>query len=84
MAAPTLKAFRYSVGLDVCGKLITAITGQPFDQFCQDSFFTPLNMVDTGFSVRTLMSICPPSPSFLLRPSWCSLFFVLPAVLPSR
>jgi CubicO group peptidase (beta-lactamase class C family) len=44
-------AFRYSVGLDVCARLVEIISGQPFDRYLRENLFEPMNMVDTGFWV---------------------------------
>jgi CubicO group peptidase (beta-lactamase class C family) len=41
----------YSVATDVCGHLVELISGQSLDRFLADRIFTPLRMVDTGFSV---------------------------------
>jgi CubicO group peptidase (beta-lactamase class C family) len=41
----------YSLGLDVCGRLVEIMSGRPFDQYLADEIFGPLGMVDTGFSV---------------------------------
>jgi CubicO group peptidase (beta-lactamase class C family) len=41
----------YSMGLDVMGRVIEVVTGQPFDRFLQERFFDPLGMSDTGFQV---------------------------------
>ena len=41
----------YSMSTDVCGYLVEAISGQPFESFLQDRLFGPLDMPDTGFSV---------------------------------
>lgn len=41
--------FRYSVAIDVLGRLVEVISGQPFDQFLQQRIFEPLGMVDTAF-----------------------------------
>ena len=41
----------YSMSTDVCGYLVEAISGQPFESFLQDRLFDPLDMPDTGFSV---------------------------------
>ena len=43
--------FRYSLGLDVVGRVIEIISGQPLDIFLSENIFKPLNMSDTGFSV---------------------------------
>ncbi|HWK40295.1 MAG TPA: serine hydrolase domain-containing protein [Croceibacterium sp.] len=42
----------YSMGLDVMGRVIEVVTGQPFDRFLQERFFDPLGMADTGFQAR--------------------------------
>ncbi|OYW44211.1 MAG: hypothetical protein B7Z08_00735 [Sphingomonadales bacterium 32-68-7] len=39
----------YSMGLDVIGRVIEVVSGQPFARFLQDRFFDPLAMADTGF-----------------------------------
>ncbi len=44
-------AWNYSVATDVCGYLVELISGQRFDQYLAEHVFTPLGMVDTGFSV---------------------------------
>jgi CubicO group peptidase (beta-lactamase class C family) len=41
----------YSYSTDVCGYLVEAISGRPFDQYLQEEIFDPLKMVDTSFSV---------------------------------
>lgn len=41
--------FTYSEGLDVLGRFIEVISGQPFDVFLQTHIFGPLGMKDTGF-----------------------------------
>jgi CubicO group peptidase (beta-lactamase class C family) len=41
----------YSLGLDVCGRLIEIMSGQRLDQFMAAEIFEPLGMVDTGFLV---------------------------------
>ena len=41
----------YSMGLDVMGRVIEVVSGQPFDSFLQERFFAPLGMRDTGFQV---------------------------------
>lgn len=41
----------YSLGLDVCGKLVEVISGRPFDRYLAEEVFGPLAMVDTGFHV---------------------------------
>jgi CubicO group peptidase (beta-lactamase class C family) len=42
----------YSVATDVCGYLIERLSGLPLDQFFIERIFEPLQMVDTGFTVR--------------------------------
>ena len=39
------------MGLDVIGRVIEVVSGQPFDRFLQERFFDPLGMRDTGFQV---------------------------------
>lgn len=41
----------YSLSTDVCGYLVEAISGKPFDQYLQETIFDPLGMVDTSFFV---------------------------------
>ncbi len=41
----------YSYSTDVCGHLVEAISGKPFDQYLQETIFDPLGMSDTSFSV---------------------------------
>lgn len=41
----------YSMGLDLMGRVIEVVTGQPFDRFLHERFFDPLGMRDTGFQV---------------------------------
>jgi CubicO group peptidase (beta-lactamase class C family) len=43
--------WEYSVGLDVLGRLVEVISGQPFDAFLRERLFNPLAMPDTGFFV---------------------------------
>ena len=42
----------YSLSTDVCGYLVEAISGKPFDQYLQETIFDPLGMTDTSFWVR--------------------------------
>jgi CubicO group peptidase (beta-lactamase class C family) len=42
----------YSYSTDVCGYLVEAISGKPFDQYLQDTIFGPLGMKDTSFFVE--------------------------------
>lgn len=41
----------YSLGLDVCGRLVEIMTGRRLDQFMAEEIFAPLGMVDTAFHV---------------------------------
>ncbi|MBD3648130.1 MAG: beta-lactamase family protein, partial [Pseudomonadales bacterium] len=42
----------YSYSTDVCGYLVEAISGQPFDEYLQQNIFDPLGMKDTSFFVE--------------------------------
>ena len=41
----------YSYSTDVCGYLVEAISGKPFDEYLQETIFDPLGMKDTSFFV---------------------------------
>lgn len=41
----------YSLGIDVCGRLVEILSGRRFDDYLVNEVFAPLGMVDTGFSV---------------------------------
>jgi len=41
----------YSMSMDLMGRVIEVVSGQPFDRFLQERFFDPLGMVDTHFQV---------------------------------
>lgn len=41
----------YSVGLDLMGRVIEVVSGQPFDAFLKARIFDPLGMASTGFQV---------------------------------
>ncbi len=43
--------WRYSVGIDVVGRVIEVISGKPLGDFLRERLFEPLGMVDTGFGV---------------------------------
>jgi CubicO group peptidase (beta-lactamase class C family) len=43
--------FDYSPGPDVIGRLIEIWSGEPLDQYLDETIFKPLHMVDTGFWV---------------------------------
>ncbi|MBE0611156.1 MAG: beta-lactamase family protein, partial [Dehalococcoidia bacterium] len=46
------ESWMYSFATDVCGYLVEAISGKPFDQYLQETVFDPLGMRDTSFWVR--------------------------------
>ncbi|ANU07549.1 serine hydrolase domain-containing protein [Paraurantiacibacter namhicola] len=41
----------YSVSLDLLGRVIEVVSGQPFDEFLMERIIVPTGMVDTGFQV---------------------------------
>jgi CubicO group peptidase (beta-lactamase class C family) len=41
----------YSYSTDVCGYLVEALSGKPFDEYLQETIFEPLGMKDTSFFV---------------------------------
>ena len=41
----------YGWSVDVLGRVIEVVSGEPLDRFLQKRIFTPLHMVDTGFYV---------------------------------
>lgn len=43
--------WHYSVSVDVLGRLVEVISGQPFDEFLEQRIFAPLDMEDTFFEV---------------------------------
>jgi CubicO group peptidase (beta-lactamase class C family) len=43
--------WHYSVAVDVQGRLIEVMSGQPLDQFFEERIFEPLGMKDTSFAV---------------------------------
>ncbi|MDA8527309.1 beta-lactamase family protein [Opitutaceae bacterium] len=43
------EGFHYSEGLDVAGRLVEVISGQPYDEFLRTRIFEPLGMKDTQF-----------------------------------
>jgi CubicO group peptidase (beta-lactamase class C family) len=45
------EVFEYALNLDVLGRVIEVVSGQPLDQFFDDRLFKPLGMVDTAFWV---------------------------------
>ena len=42
--------FIYGLNTDVLGRVVEVASGQPFEVFLDERLFTPLGMVDTGFS----------------------------------
>lgn len=44
--------WNYSNGIDVIGRVIEVVSGQPFDKFMKKEVLGPLNMNETGFVVR--------------------------------
>ncbi len=45
------EAWRYSVSVDVLGRLVEVISGQPLDEYLAEHIFQPLGMTDTFFEV---------------------------------
>jgi CubicO group peptidase (beta-lactamase class C family) len=45
------EVFEYALNLDVMGRIIEVVSGQPLDQFFDNRLFKPLGMVDTAFWV---------------------------------
>jgi CubicO group peptidase (beta-lactamase class C family) len=43
--------WEYGINMDILGRLVEVLSGQPFDVFLQQRIFGPLKMVDTGFFV---------------------------------
>jgi len=43
--------WEYGISIDVLGRLVEVVAGQPLDEFMQQRIFGPLKMVDTGFFV---------------------------------
>jgi CubicO group peptidase (beta-lactamase class C family) len=43
--------FTYGFSTDLLGRLVEVWSGKPLDEYMQEAVFTPLEMVDTGFSV---------------------------------
>jgi len=44
-------AWKYSVGIDVVGRVVEVLSGMHLDEFFRRRIFVPLSMHDTGFSV---------------------------------
>lgn len=45
------KGWKYSVSIDVLGRIVEVASGRKFSKFLQDRIFDPLGMVDTAFHV---------------------------------
>jgi CubicO group peptidase (beta-lactamase class C family) len=45
------EAWDYGLSVDVLGRVIEVVSGQPLDQFLEARLFKPLGMIDTGFYV---------------------------------
>lgn len=43
--------WEYSYGIDVVGRIIEVVSGQPLDIFLDERILRPLGMIDTGFSI---------------------------------
>jgi CubicO group peptidase (beta-lactamase class C family) len=43
--------WRYGAGIDVLGRVVEVVSGQPLDEFLSNRIFEPLGMADTGFFV---------------------------------
>jgi CubicO group peptidase (beta-lactamase class C family) len=41
--------WKYSDGITVCGAIIEAVSGKPYDEFLRERIFEPLKMTDTTF-----------------------------------
>lgn len=41
--------FHYGMSIDVLGRLVEVLSGQPLDQYFEERIFKPLKMVDTAF-----------------------------------
>jgi len=46
------EGWQYSVSIDVLGRVVEVVSGDTLDTFFADRIFRPLDMKDTGFSVR--------------------------------
>ena len=46
------QSWLYSYSTDVCGGLVEAISGMPFDEYLKQNIFEPLGMKDTAFYVE--------------------------------
>jgi methyl acetate hydrolase len=49
-------SWEYSIGIDLAGKVVEAVTGQTLEAYFQQHIFKPLGMRDTSFLVRDDMA----------------------------
>jgi len=49
---PGDKLLYANIGYSLIGYLVELLSGQPFDQYCKDHIFTPLEMYNTSFRLR--------------------------------
>jgi CubicO group peptidase (beta-lactamase class C family) len=56
------EADTYGLNMDVLGRLVEIVSGQPFESYLRQSIFEPLGMLDTGFHVpdRSVFRIATP------------------------
>jgi CubicO group peptidase (beta-lactamase class C family) len=64
------EVFEYALNLDVLGRVIEVVSGQPLDQFFDNRLFKPLGMVDTAFWVppEKLTRLVDPPADVPIRP----------------
>ena len=64
------EVFEYALNLDVMGRIIEVVSGQPLDQFFDNRLFKPLGMVDTAFWVppEKLTRLVDPPADVPIRP----------------
>ncbi|MGI9475003.1 MAG: serine hydrolase domain-containing protein [Rubripirellula sp.] len=43
--------WKYSPGLNVCGRIVEIVSGKPFEEFLQERIFEPLQMNNTAFDL---------------------------------
>jgi hypothetical protein len=61
----------YGHSLDVLGRVIEVVSGQPLDRFLETRLFTPLGMIDTGFYVpeaKRSRLVDPPADNWIGPP----------------
>ena len=66
-------AWNYSLGFDVLGRVVEAVSGMPFQKFMEDRIFKPLDMYDTSFilsdaKASRLATLYSPDGSGGIRP----------------